>query len=408
MSIVGYGSQEQIWQGGAYYEGYVYTVVAEMWEEDNVMYTGTSLYKYEVVSGEIAAETKLTNPTFIKRVSDIEVGNLAFDYSTGRMYGVDYTNGGLCLIDIENGSIDLIGTFNGDLSAAIMPAMCVTANGNVIGSDMYGNIYLVNPETMHCTKLASITPDSWFYASMTYDHNTGNIYWNPCMDADNSDLYLIRIEDENPTADTTEIIELGAVSSDAGTEQTVMFTIPDVEPETKYIQVEDIQITNGETLTGLVGGSMLLKTVTTPLRPTANAKQWKSSDESVVRVDHFGNMTFVGEGTAVVTVTISNRGENVAGPFSDSVTVNVYPAAGEMAAFLAYDEYVQASLEDFLNVHNGLFVVNVSNDSSVELTISAPETLEGPSLTFEHRTYQFPMMYSFGTVDFLLEVVKAD
>ena len=80
--------------------------------------------------------------------------------------------------------------------------------------------------------------------------------------------------------------------------------------------------------------------------------------------------------------------------------------AGEQ--FLAYDEYVQASLEDFLNVHNGLFVVNVSNDSSVELTISAPETLEGPSLTFEHRTYQFPMMYSFGTVDFLLEVVKVD
>lgn len=350
VTVIGTGSAQQMWQGGAYYNGYVYTVVAESWEEDNVLYNGTALYRFKVTPGNIASETKLTEQTFIKRISDIEVGNLAFDYSTGRMYGVDYTNGGLCLVDIETGGIDLLGTFNGDLSAAVMPAMCVTANGNIIGSDMYGNIYLVNPDTMYCTKLASITPDSWFYASMTYDHNTGNIYWNPCMDAENSDLYLIRVDDENPTADTTEIIELGAVSTDAGVEQTVMFTIPDVEPETKYIQVEDIQITNGETLTGLVGGSMMLKTVTTPLRPTANAKQWKSSDESVVKVDHFGNMTFVSEGTATVAVTISNKGENVAGPFFDTVTVNVYPAAGEMAAFLAYDEYGTSYFDFWISI----------------------------------------------------------
>ena len=34
--------------------------------------------------------------------------------------------------------------------------------------------------------------------------------------------------------------------------------------------------------------------------------------------------------------------------------------------FIDYDEYVQASLEDFLNLQNGLFIVNVSNDSSTE------------------------------------------
>jgi hypothetical protein len=186
--------------------------------------------------------------------------------------------------------------------------------------------------------LGSIYPDSWFYGAMMYDHNTGNIYWNPCMDADASNLYLIRMNEENLSPATTQIVDLGGVSGKGGTEQTVMFTIPIEEPKTNYIQVEDIQITNGEVLTGLVGGSLLLNTRTTPLRPSANAKQWKSSDESVVKVDHFGRMTYVGEGTATITVTISNKGENVAGPFSDTITVNVYPAAGELTAFLAYDE----------------------------------------------------------------------
>lgn len=78
--------------------------------------------------------------------------------------------------------------------------------------------------------------------------------------------------------------------------------------------------------------------------------------------------------------------------------------AGE--EFTEYDEYVRASMEDFLNLHNGLFIVNVSNDSSLELTITAPEEIEGPVIDFEHHTYDFPVLYSFGTVHFIFEVIK--
>lgn len=76
--------------------------------------------------------------------------------------------------------------------------------------------------------------------------------------------------------------------------------------------------------------------------------------------------------------------------------------------FEAYDEYVQASLEDFLNLHNGLFIVNVSNDSSTELSIGTPEHVEEPLLLFDHVTYHFPILYTFGTVHFLIEAVKLD
>lgn len=74
--------------------------------------------------------------------------------------------------------------------------------------------------------------------------------------------------------------------------------------------------------------------------------------------------------------------------------------------FTSFDEYVAASMEDFLNLHNGLFIVNASNDSSLELSISAPEQVDEPLLSFEGQAYHFPILYSFGTVHFILEVHK--
>ena len=74
--------------------------------------------------------------------------------------------------------------------------------------------------------------------------------------------------------------------------------------------------------------------------------------------------------------------------------------------FAEFDEYVQASLEDFLNLHNGLFIVNCSNDYSLELSISAPEHQTEPILYFEDNAYHIPIMYSFGTVHFILQIKK--
>lgn len=74
--------------------------------------------------------------------------------------------------------------------------------------------------------------------------------------------------------------------------------------------------------------------------------------------------------------------------------------------FETYDEYVQASMEDFLNLHNGLFIVNVSNEESLELTITAPEIVTDSSLIFDTRTYDFPVMYSFGIVHFIIQILK--
>lgn len=77
-----------------------------------------------------------------------------------------------------------------------------------------------------------------------------------------------------------------------------------------------------------------------------------------------------------------------------------------MDTFDAFDEYVQASLEDFLNLHNGLFTVNMSNNNAVELQLDPPQVHESDLLSFEADavTILFPVLYPFGTVNFILSV----
>jgi len=75
-----------------------------------------------------------------------------------------------------------------------------------------------------------------------------------------------------------------------------------------------------------------------------------------------------------------------------------------MDTFDAFDEYVQASLEDFLNLHNGLFTVNMSNNHAIELQLDAPETHDKDLIEFNSDavTCLFPVMYPFGTINFIL------
>lgn len=71
--------------------------------------------------------------------------------------------------------------------------------------------------------------------------------------------------------------------------------------------------------------------------------------------------------------------------------------------FTDFDEYVEASLMDFVNLHNGLFCVNESNSDSVELTLEPPQVEEGPLLEFEQPATLMPIIYPFGTINFIFE-----
>lgn len=70
--------------------------------------------------------------------------------------------------------------------------------------------------------------------------------------------------------------------------------------------------------------------------------------------------------------------------------------------FSEFDEYVSASLEDFINLHNGLYCVNLSNLYSKELTLDAPRKEEEPEIELSDDSVIVPVIYPFGTVYLIL------
>ena len=74
--------------------------------------------------------------------------------------------------------------------------------------------------------------------------------------------------------------------------------------------------------------------------------------------------------------------------------------------FTEFDEYVRSSVEDFINLHNGLFCVNMSNEFSMNLSLEAPVVEEKDLLTFEHETYLLPVLFPFGTLHFIFRKIS--
>lgn len=69
--------------------------------------------------------------------------------------------------------------------------------------------------------------------------------------------------------------------------------------------------------------------------------------------------------------------------------------------FFENDEYVEASVGEFLNQHNGLFAVNASNSIALELDLEPQQVASGKTLCGFANGYIVPIGFPFGTVRFL-------
>lgn len=70
--------------------------------------------------------------------------------------------------------------------------------------------------------------------------------------------------------------------------------------------------------------------------------------------------------------------------------------------FMEFNEYIAAAMEDFLNLHNGLYIVNVSNLLSKDISLTPPEIIEDGVLYGPNKCVDFPVAYPFGTVHLLI------
>lgn len=70
----------------------------------------------------------------------------------------------------------------------------------------------------------------------------------------------------------------------------------------------------------------------------------------------------------------------------------------------ANDEYAQACVSEFLNLHNGIYTVNVSNESGEEYVLQPREYAAKRTSDELPNACVIPLQFPFGTVEFILSM----
>ena len=68
------------------------------------------------------------------------------------------------------------------------------------------------------------------------------------------------------------------------------------------------------------------------------------------------------------------------------------------------DEYTQACVSEFINLHNGLFAVNMSNDHGIELKLEPQCYYDSMDINALPNACVVPVCFSFGTINFIISL----
>lgn len=90
--------------------------------------------------------------------------------------------------------------------------------------------------------------------------------------------------------------------------------------------------------------------------------------------------------------------------FADETTLIEFAERYSGEEINELNEYVEASGQDFINLHNGLFTVNVSNNQQIELTLTPPTPLAGLNPMDVDNCLVLPFQYPFGTIRFSISL----
>lgn len=312
---------------GAYYNGYVYTV----WPGKN----GDDFYKTKVTKGASDGKASFGELEYIGSMPETNITDMTFDYTTGRMYAIENKQSFmyLSIIDLETGALDRVSVIND-----IIVGLACDAEGNLYGVNTEGKLFTFDSETGEGILVYETGVSTEGYIqSMTYDYNSGNLYWAQCKGPGVSAFYLLantKIKDEWGSRTEWETVKLGDIGGKKGAEVAGLFTIPQNEPEAAYIPVTGLSIDQND-FSMIKGAKANLSATTTPKRPTLQSKTWTSSDENVVKVDEVGAVTAVSSGSATITASITDRESKIT--YDDSIEIKVIESSGELKAFLNQD-----------------------------------------------------------------------
>lgn len=70
--------------------------------------------------------------------------------------------------------------------------------------------------------------------------------------------------------------------------------------------------------------------------------------------------------------------------------------------YTIYDEYVKDSISEFLNLNNGIFCVNMSNNKRIELEITPQNIVNDVKLSLMKNAFCIPVEFTFGIINFII------
>ncbi|MDR0991512.1 MAG: chemotaxis protein CheX [Ruminococcus sp.] len=87
---------------------------------------------------------------------------------------------------------------------------------------------------------------------------------------------------------------------------------------------------------------------------------------------------------------------------SDDQTVLEFASRFANESLSMNDNYTKACVSEFLNLHNGLFAVNLSNKDGIELELEPQQYYDNLNLSDLGTLYVFPVDFTFGTINFIV------
>ncbi len=342
-----------------------------------------------------------------------DLRDMAIDYSEAAMYAIAGVRNGegntsLYTVDTTTGDMYLLGE-----NDHTFVALTCSTDGILYGVDLEGKFYEIDKTDGSSTYLfdTKFVPTT-SYQSMTYDHDTGNIYWSHLFysywDGQDANLILIDVEEQ-------EAVSIGKIGS-MGCQVTGLHIPVKHVIKPADVVVEKVLLDSSRLMMA-VGDEEKLSASTYPIQIGKTATlTYTSANPAVATVDQDGNIVAVGAGQTIITVTsegVSNTcvvdviGENYkVNVLNNKNILNTYLLEEDTAlSTLPYsDENFELYTGDFHEEDNCYYAVDVDGyfykvalDGTV--TKIGTETLIGQ---FDNIYTLRPASYEYGVNDIVV------
>lgn len=379
----------------------------------------TEFYKIDPTN---YVETKITNANSTWSMKD-----MAFDYSTGYMFGIATQAIGdgmtyLVHIDLQTGMIEQVGDWPVEDEKGGQPiALAISTEGTIymitetgylcectgdrtaVGGN-YGDggfdggidggwpltasdddfdldfgfeeeTESLALRTIGVTKVSHIAG----LTSMVYDHNTGDMYYSYANGTDAEQIALI--DQINGTA-----LTLGSVAG--GSQFVGLYAVPEEDkiPERPQVDVTGITATT-DTLNMVTGMSIAAPVNVQPLNATDRTINWNISEEGIISIED-NVITALSKGSVVVTAEVAG--------YETEFVVRVYESAGIMKGFVVYD-FMYEETNIWATFKDSDLTTGTGLANAEDYVIDAAEYYDGKVYAYDNMNSQYLVLNSKST-----------